>query len=65
MHSPSWSIFGRNGAAGRYNIRGIPTLLVFKNGQMVEQIVGAVPKEQIIKALERHCAQPAPTQPAQ
>jgi thioredoxin 1 len=42
--------------AGRYNIRGIPTLLVFKNGQMVEQIVGAVPKEQITKALERHLA---------
>jgi thioredoxin-like negative regulator of GroEL len=34
-------------SAGRYNIRGIPTLLVFKNGQVVEQIVGAVPKEQI------------------
>src|SRR6202162_4237169 len=39
-------------SAGRYNIRGIPTLLVFKNGQVVEQIVGAVPKEQITKALE-------------
>ena len=43
-------------SAGRYNIRGIPTLLVFKNGQVVEQIVGAVPKEQITKALERHLA---------
>jgi thioredoxin 1 len=52
-------------SAGRYNIRGIPTLLVFKNGQVVEQIVGAVPKEQITKALERHCAQVAPSQPAQ
>src|SRR5712692_7592911 len=41
-------------SAGRYNIRGIPTLLVFKNGQVVEQIVGAVPKDQITKALERH-----------
>ena len=43
-------------SAGRYNIRGIPTLLVFKNGQVVEQIVGAVPKDQITKALERHLA---------
>src|SRR5260370_5897192 len=34
-------------SAGRYNIRGIPTLLAFKNGQVVEQIVGAVAKEQI------------------
>jgi thioredoxin 1 len=43
-------------SAGRYNVRGIPTLLVFKNGQVVEQIVGAVPKDQITKALERHLA---------
>jgi thioredoxin 1 len=43
-------------SAARYNIRGIPTLLVFKNGQMVEQIVGAVPKDQITKALDRHLA---------
>jgi len=42
-------------SAGRYNIRGIPTLLVFSKGQVVEQIVGAVPKDQITKALERHC----------
>jgi thioredoxin 1 len=40
-------------AAGRYNIRGIPTILVFKNGQVVEQIVGAVPKDQITKAIDR------------
>ncbi len=39
---------------GRYNIRGIPTLLIFKGGQVAHQIVGAVPKEQITKALERH-----------
>ena len=41
-------------AAGRYNNRGIPTILVFKNGQVVEQIVGAVPKDQITKAIDRH-----------
>lgn len=41
-------------AAGKYNIRGIPTILVFKNGQVVEQIVGAVPKDQITKAVDRH-----------
>src|SRR5713101_85432 len=44
---------GMNSAA-RFSIRGIPTLLVFKDRQMVEQIVGAVPKDQITKALERH-----------
>jgi thioredoxin 1 len=43
-------------SAGRYNIRGIPTLLVFKNGQVVEQIVGAVPKDQITRAVDKHVA---------
>lgn len=41
-------------AAGRFNIRGIPTLLIFKGGQVADQIVGAVPKEQIQKVVERH-----------
>ena len=41
-------------AAGKFNIRGIPTLLVFKGGQVADQIVGAVPKEQIEKVLQRH-----------
>ena len=41
-------------AAGQFNIRGIPTLLIFKAGQVADQIVGAVPKEQITKVLERH-----------
>src|ERR1700732_185234 len=41
-------------AAAKFNIRGIPTLLVFKGGQVADQIVGAVPKEQIVKILERH-----------
>jgi thioredoxin 1 len=38
----------------RYKITGIPTLLIFKGGQVKEQLVGYVPKEQIEKALERH-----------
>ncbi len=42
------------GSAGRFNIRGIPTLLIFKGGQVAEQIVGAVPKDQITKAVDRH-----------
>jgi len=39
---------------GRFNVRGIPTLLIFKGGEVADQIVGAVPKEQIQKVLERH-----------
>ena len=39
---------------GRFNIRGIPTLLVFKGGEVAAQIVGAVRKDEIVKVLERH-----------
>src|SRR5216684_9272651 len=37
--------------AMQYGIRSIPTLLVFKGGQVVEQIVGAVPKRHLIDKL--------------
>ncbi len=40
--------------AGRYNIRGIPTLLLFKDGQIREQVVGATSKDVIVKMLEKH-----------
>ncbi|MBR1812771.1 MAG: thioredoxin [Lachnospiraceae bacterium] len=38
--------------AGRFNIMSIPTLLVFKNGQMVNQSVGVIPKERILQLVE-------------
>ena len=42
------------GTAMRYNIRGIPTLLLFKGGQVVEQRVGAVGKSEVQKMIEAH-----------
>jgi len=39
---------------GKFNIRGIPTLLVFKGGQVVEQLVGYKPKDAITQALNKH-----------
>ncbi len=42
------------GTAMRYNIRGIPTLLLFKNGQVVDQRVGAVGKSEVQKMLDAH-----------
>ncbi len=33
--------------AGKYSIMGIPTLMFFKGGQTVDQVVGAVPKAQL------------------
>ncbi|QRN94286.1 thioredoxin [Archangium violaceum] len=37
----------------QYGIRSIPTLLVFKGGKVVEQIVGAVPKAKLEAALQK------------
>lgn len=42
------------GTAMRYGIRSIPTLLVFKNGQVVAQQVGAVGKTEVQKLLDAH-----------
>jgi thioredoxin 1 len=39
---------------GKYGIRGIPTLMLFKGGQMVDQIVGAVPKSKIKELLDKY-----------
>lgn len=38
----------------QYNIRAIPTLLIFKNGKLVEHIVGAVPKGEIQGKVAKH-----------
>jgi thioredoxin 1 len=38
----------------RYGIRGIPTLILFKNGQEQERIVGAVSREAISKVIEKY-----------
>ena len=37
----------------KFRIRSIPTLIVFKNGEVAEQIVGAVPKSEIEKILNK------------
>lgn len=38
----------------RYGVRGIPTLILFKNGEEQERIVGAVSKEAIAQVIEKH-----------
>ena len=40
--------------SSRYNIKGIPTLLLFKNGMVKEQIVGTAGKEAIAKIINKH-----------
>jgi thioredoxin 1 len=41
-----------NQIATEYGVRSIPTLLIFKDGEVVDQIVGAVPKTQLKKQLD-------------
>ncbi len=40
--------------SGRYNIKGIPTLLLFKDGVIKEQIVGNTTKDTISKMIDNH-----------
>jgi thioredoxin 1 len=38
----------------QYGVMGIPTLILFKNGQPVERMVGFKPKDELIARIERH-----------
>ncbi len=41
-------------AAKKYQVSGLPTLLVFKDGEVVERMVGLMPKSTIITNIEKH-----------
>jgi len=41
------------GVPGKLRIRGIPTLIMFKNGEVVDQLVGAHPKTTIAQLIEK------------
>lgn len=38
----------------KYGVRGIPTMILFKNGKEIDQIVGNHPKENIVALLQKH-----------
>ncbi|HEY7820439.1 MAG TPA: thioredoxin [Vicinamibacteria bacterium] len=38
----------------KYEIRGIPTVMIFKGGQVTEQVVGVTSKENLARLIERH-----------
>jgi thioredoxin 1 len=40
--------------AFKFQIRGIPAVLLFKNGQVVESVIGLAPKEDLMKAIDKH-----------
>ena len=45
--------------AERYGIQSIPTLLLFKGGQVLEQRIGALPKAEMARMLDAHASAPA------
>lgn len=42
--------------AGKYGIRSIPTMLVFKNGEVADKVVGSVSKGELAKTLDKQVA---------
>lgn len=40
--------------AKQYQVSGLPTLMIFKNGEAVERLVGLMPKSSIITNIEKH-----------
>jgi thioredoxin 1 len=40
--------------ASQYGIRSIPTLMIFKDGQKVDMVVGAIPKTTLATTLEKY-----------
>ncbi len=40
--------------AVRFNVRSIPSVLFFKNGQHADTVVGAVPKVHLVEKIEQH-----------
>jgi thioredoxin 1 len=42
--------------SAKFGVMSIPTLLLFKGGQPIEQLVGAMPKDQIVDKVKKHLA---------
>lgn len=51
--------------ASQYGIRSIPTLMMFKDGQRVDMVVGAVPKNTLATTVEKHLGSAAEGQAAE
>jgi thioredoxin len=39
--------------ASQYRIRGVPTLIFFKNGKLIDQVTGALPEQELVKLLQK------------
>lgn len=45
------------GIATKYGVRNVPTVLFFKNGQISDKLVGAIPKNQMVQKIESQIRQ--------
>jgi len=50
----SVDVEGSPSLTGKYRVRNIPTVLFFKNGEVVDKVVGAVPKAKFIEKIEKY-----------
>lgn len=46
-------------AASNFQVRGVPTLILFQKGKILWRQSGVVPAHQLVKVIEEHIAQPA------
>jgi len=46
------NVYDSQQTAGGYGVSGIPTLMIFKGGEVVDRLVGAQPKERLQKAID-------------
>jgi thioredoxin 1 len=50
----SVDVEGSPSLTGKYRVRNIPTVLFFKNGEVVDKVVGAVPKAKFVEKIEKY-----------
>ena len=56
IHIAKVNIDENGDLVNRFGIRSIPTLMLFRDGRVVDQMVGNVPKEQVRRLLQKHLA---------
>ncbi len=54
VHFAKINVEDNGDLANRFGISSIPTLILFKKGKVVDQMIGAVPKEQIRRRVQKH-----------
>jgi len=51
-----YNVDDHQAVAAQFGVASIPTIMLFKNGQLVERVVGALPKPMLVEIINRHLA---------